>query len=165
MTANILKQITSDPTNENTAMIPDLTTESKAFKDFKVIFNGPVESSSSVRNFKWLSTCDTTKINVKKDLENAKDAVKTNINNRVENAKNTAQNVKTNVNHIVETQKNKVEEAKKDLAQTKADIEKAKENREQSAENLKILFKNAIKNSQNKVEPNQTSNETTTKSE
>lgn len=165
MTANILKQITSDPTNENTAMIPDLTTESKAFKDFKVIFNGPVESSSSVRNFKWLSTCDTTKMNVKKDLENAKDAVKTNINNRVENAKNTAQNVKTNVNHIVETQKNKVEEAKKDLAQTKADIEKAKENREQSAENLKNLFKNAIKNSQNKVEPSQTSNETTTKSE
>lgn len=165
MTANILKQITSDPTNENTAMIPDLTTESKAFKDFKVIFNGPVESSSSVRNFKWLSTCDTTKMNVKKDLENAKDAVKTNINNRVENAKNTAQNVKTNVNHIVETQKNKVEEAKKDFAQTKADIEKAKENREQSAENLKNLFKNAIKNSQNKVEPSQTSNETTTKSE
>lgn len=165
MTANILKQITSDPTNENTAMIPDLTTESKAFKDFKVIFNGPVESSSSVRNFKWLSTCDTTKMNVKKDLENAKDAVKTNINNRVENAKNTAQNVKTNVNHIVETQKNKVEEAKKDLAQTKADIEKAKENREQSAENLKNLFKNAIKNSQNKVEPSQTSNETTPKSE
>ena len=111
------------------------------------------------------STCDTTKMNVKKDLENAKDAVKTNINNRVENAKNTAQNVKTNVNHIVETQKNKVEEAKKDLAQTKADIEKAKENREQSAENLKNLFKNAIKNSQNKVEPSQTSNETTTKSE
>ena len=165
MTANILKQITSDPTNENTAMIPDLTTESKAFKDFKVIFNGPVESSSSVRNFKWLSTCDTTKMNVKKDLENAKDAVKTNINNRVENAKNTAQNVKTNVNHIVETQKNKVEEAKKDLAQTKAEIEKAKENREQSAENLKNLFKNAIKNSQNKVEPSQTSNETTTKNE
>lgn len=162
MTANILKQITSDPANENTAMIPNLTTESKSFKDFKVIFNGPVESSSSVRNFKWLSTCDTTQMNIKKDLESAKDAVKSNINNRVENAKNTAQNVKTNVNHIVETQKNKVEEAKKDLQQTKSDIEKAKENREQSAENLKNLFKNAVKNSQNKVEPNHTSTESTT---
>lgn len=163
MTANILKQITSDPANENTSMIPNLTTESKSFKDFKVIFNGPVESSSSVRNFKWLSTCDTTQmnVNIKKDLENAKDAVKTNINNRVENAKNTAQNVKSNVNHIVETQKNKVEEAKKDFEQTKADIQKAKDSREQSAENLKNLFQNAVKNSQNKVNTNTTPEEVT----
>lgn len=151
MTSKFLKQLTADPANENTELIPALTNGSTNYKDFKVIFNGPVESSSSVRNFKWLSTCDTTQMNVKKDLENAKEAVKNNINNKVENAKNTAQNVKNNVNTIVENQKAKAEAAKKDFAQTKADLEKAKENRAQSQENLKNLFNNALKNSQHKV--------------
>lgn len=151
MTSKILKQLTADPANENTALIPALSSGSTSYKDFKVIFNGPVESTSSVRNFKWLSTCDTTQMNLKKDLESAKDAIKTNINNKVENAKNTAQNVKSNVNKIVETQKNKVDTAKKELEQTKADIQKAKENRAQSAENLKNIFNNALKNSQSKV--------------
>ena len=151
MTSKFLKQLTADPANENTALIPALSSGSTSYKDFKVIFNGPVESTSSVRNFKWLSTCDTTQMNLKKDLESAKDAVKTNINNKVENAKNTAQNVKSNVNKIVETQKNKVDTAKKELEQTKADIQKAKENRAQSAENLKNIFNNALKNSQSKV--------------
>ena len=157
MTSKILKQLTADPANENTVLIPALTNGSTAYKDFKVIFNGPVESSSSVRNFKWLSTCDTTQMNVKKDLENAKDAVKNNINTKVENAKNTAQNVKNNVNTIVDNQKAKAEAAKKDLEQTKADLEKAKENRAQSQENLKNLFNNAMKNSQNKVNSSSTS--------
>lgn len=87
MTSKILKQLTADPANENTALIPALSSGSTSYKDFKVIFNGPVESTSSVRNFKWLSTCDTTQMNLKKDLESAKDAVKANINNKVENAK------------------------------------------------------------------------------
>ena len=165
MTSKFLKQLTADPASENTALIPALTSGSTTYKDFKVIFNGPVESSSSVRNFKWLSTCDTTQMNVKKDLENAKDAVKNNINNRVENAKNTAQNVKNNVNTIVDNQKAKAEAAKKNFAQTKADLEKAKENRAQSQENLKNLFNNAMKNSQNKVNSSsQTTTETSSTS-
>lgn len=150
-TSKILSQLTSDPANENTELIPALSSGSTSYKDFKVIFNGPVESTQSVRNFKWLSVCDTSSIDLKKELQNAKDSVQTNINSKVENAKNTAQNVKTNVNKAVEAQKTKVETAKKDLAQTKADIQKAKENSKQSAENLKNLFNNALKNSQNKV--------------
>lgn len=163
MTSKILKQLTADPANENISLIPALTNGSTTYKDFKVIFNGPVESSNSVRNFKWLSTCDTSQMNLKKDLESAKDAVKSNINNQVESAKNTAQNVKTNVNKIVDKQKAKVEAAKKDAEQTKADIEKAKENRAQSAENLKNLLNNAIKNSQNKVNSTQTTTSTAEK--
>lgn len=143
-TANILKSMTSDPANENTALIPNLTSGSKTFKDFKVIFNGPVESSSSVRNFKWLSQCDTTPLDLKKDLQNAKDAVKTNITDRVENAKINAQNVKNNINNIIETQKNKAETIKKEL-------EQAKEDRPQSSGNFKNLLKNAVKNSQTKM--------------
>ena len=153
MTSNILKQLTSDPANENTALIPELSNGSKSYKDFKVVFNGPVESSSSVKSFKWLSTCDTSEMNLKKDLQNAKDAVKTNITDRVENAKNNAENVKNNVNKIIETQKNKAETAKKDIEQVKTDIQNAKENSKQNVENLKNLFKNAVQNAGQKVPP------------
>lgn len=153
MTSNILKQLTADPANENTALIPELSGGSNSYKDFKVIFNGPVESSSSVKSFKWLSTCDTSEMNLKKDLQNAKDAVKTNINERVENAKSNAENVKNNVNKIIETQKNKAETAKKDIEQVKTDIQNAKENSKQNVENLKSLFKNAVQNAGQKVQP------------
>lgn len=153
MTSNILKQLTADPVNENTALIPELSGGSNSYKDFKVIFNGPVESSSSVKSFKWLSTCDTSEMNLKKDLQNAKDAVKTNINERVENAKSNAENVKNNVNKIIETQKNKAETAKKDIEQVKTDIQNAKENSKQNVENLKNLFKNAVQNAGQKVQP------------
>ena len=151
LTANILKQLTLDPANENTALIPQLTDGSTSYKDFKVIFNGPVGGTSSVKSFKWLSQCDTTEMNVKKDLENAKDAVKTNIENRVEQAKSNAETVKSNVNNLIETQKNKIEAAKEDIEQAKTNIQNAKENSKQNSENLKNLFKNVINNSQKKV--------------
>ncbi len=153
MTSNILNQLTSDPASENTELIPALSSGSTSYKDFKVVFNGSVESSSSVKSFKWLSKCDTSKMNVKEELENATEAVKTNITERVEAAKTNAQNVKTNVNTLIETQKTKAQEAKQEFEQTKADIQKAKENSKQSAENLKNLFQNALKNSQKPLTP------------
>ena len=155
MTANMLKQLTSDPANENVAMIPVLTDGSTNYKDFKVVFNGPVESSTSVRSFKWLSTCDTTEMNLKEELQNAKDAVKTNVTNRVEDAKTNVQNIKTNVNNIIETQKNKAQEVKNNLEQSKANFEARKENAKQNSENMKNLLQNVIKNSQNKVQTQQ----------
>ena len=150
-TSNILKQLTADPNSENIALIPQLSDGSTSYKDFKVIFRGPVGSSSSVKSFKWLSTCDTSQMNIKNDLQNAKDAVKTNINDKVEAAKTNAQNVKTNVNNIIETQKSKVEQIKEEVQQSKTDFQSAKENAKQNTENLKNLLKNAVKNSQKKM--------------
>lgn len=161
LTSNILKQLTSDPANENTALIPALTGGSTSYKDFKVLFSGPVSGAASVRSFKWLSQCDTSEMNLKKDLENAKDAVKTNINTRVEQAKTNAENIKTNVNNIIENQKTKVESVKKDIEQTKTDIQNAKENAKNNSDNVKNLLLNAIKNSQKQVAPSaNTSSET-----
>ena len=150
-TAQWLKLLTSDPKNENIALIPPLSSGSKTYKDFKVIFNGPVEGVSSVKSFKWLSKCDTTEMNLKKDIENAKQAVKENITNRVEEAKTKAENIQKNVTNAVETQKKQIEQTKKDIEQTKTELQNAKENAKQSADNLKNLFQNALKNSQNKV--------------
>lgn len=161
MTAKMLKQLTSNPADENTSLIPALSSGSTSYKDFKVTFNGPVENSSSVRSFKWLSTCDTTSIDVKKEFQNAKDAVKTNITNNINGAKNTANNIKNNVNTIVNNQKNKVQTAKQDFAQTKIDIQNARANAKESSENLKNLFQKAVVKSQTKVPSTQTQSTTT----
>ena len=115
------------------------------------MFNGPVESSSSVRSFKWLSQCEIEKTDVKQELQDAKEAVKNNINNQIETTKTNVQNVKNNINNIVETHKNRTEAAKQNFEQSKADFQKAKENSKQNVENLKNLFKNAAQNSQKKV--------------
>ena len=143
ITSNVLKNLTSDPANENTQLIPALSGGSTKYKDFKVVFNGPVESSSSVKSFKWLSQCEIEKTDIKKELQDAKDAVKNNINNQIETTKTNVQNVK---NH-----KNRTEAAKQNFEQRKVDFQNTKENSKQNVENLKNLFKNAAQNSQKKV--------------
>ena len=150
-TASILNQLTSDPKSENTSLIPALSNGSTSYKDFKVVFNGPVGGASSVRSFKWLSSCDTSQIDIKKDLQSAQQAVKENITNKVEETKTKVENVQKNITTTVETQKAKVEQAKKDIEQAKADIQAIKENSKQSAENLKNLFQNVLKNSTQQI--------------
>lgn len=145
-TSQILQKLTEDPENENTSLIPSLSTGSKTYKDFKVIFNGPVESSKSVRSFKWLSKCDTSKLDIKQDFKDAKNAVQTNITNQINAEKTKFENVKTNVNNIIETQKKAVQEQKREIEQTKTDIQNVKTNAGQGAVNLGKLFLNAAQN-------------------
>ena len=146
-TANILKQLTSDPKNENTSLIPSLSGGSMLYKDFKVVYNGPVESASSVRSFKWLSTCDTSEMNLKQDLLDAQKAVLENVSNKITETQTKVENVQKNINSAVEAQKAKVEQTKKDIEQAKSDLKTIKESSKQSAENLKNLFRDALKNS------------------
>ena len=151
-TASILKQLSSDPASENTALIPELSSGSKEYKDFKVVFNGNVENPSSVRSFKWLSACDTSQLDIKQDLENAAKAVQSNINTTIENTQNAINNAQKNIDNAINVHKNRIEEAKKELQQTKTDIQNLKQNSKQGAENLKNLFQNAIKNSQTQMQ-------------
>jgi hypothetical protein len=161
-TAQFLNILTSNPETEKTELIPPLTNGSKSYKDFKVIFNGPVEKSSSVKSFKWLSKCDTTQMNIKDDLKNAKEAVEKNIENSIKDAQTKAENVKTNVTNIVNAKKQEVENAKKSIQQTKTELENAKNNAKQTATNLGNLLKNAAINSQKKIETTPANKTTTT---
>ena len=121
-TSSILGQLTANPAKENTALIPALSSGSEAYKDFKVEFVGSAASVSSVRSFKWLSVCDTSEIDIKQELQDAKEAVK-----------NTVQTFKDVFN------------------QAKSDAQATKESSKQSAENLKNLFKGVLKNSQTQM--------------
>ena len=166
-TAKFLNILTQDPENEKTELIPALSSGSEKYKDFKVIYNGSIEKSSSVKSFKWLSTCDTTQMDLKQEAKNAVQAAKDNIKSQVESAKTTAETMKSNVEKIVDTQKQQVQTEKKAIEQTKQDVQNIKQNAGQSAVNLGNLLKNAASNANKKMEtqPAQTEQTSSAKTE
>lgn len=106
LTASIANALTTNPKGERISEIPALSNGSKNYKDFKVIFNGGLESSSSMKSFKWLTTVDTSalepqqnmvetikslKSTVGEDLDNVIDTVKS----QKDALKNTANELKT----------------------------------------------------------------------
>ena len=111
--------MTSDPKTENTAVIPKLTVEDNGYKDFKIVFRGPVTSPASIKTFKWLAAVDMSAIDV--------DTVKETIKNIQSSAKTDYQ---TTVKTVTDT-----------VTQTKESIQQTKEEFKKSAEEVKNLFK------------------------
>lgn len=112
--ANVLKILTSNPQGEKTGLIPNLTNKSTNYQDFKVTFNGGVDSKSSVKTFKWLKNADMTDLKpqtVKDVVDSVKDAYKTDINQ-----------TKEEFNNRVEAEKKKIEDAKNQINTTKEDF-------------------------------------------
>lgn len=48
--------MTTNPSGENLALLPDLSPAQANTKEFKAAINGSLESTSSVSYFKWLAT-------------------------------------------------------------------------------------------------------------
>ena len=126
LTGNLINALTSDPKNEKVSSIPQLSSGNKNYKDFKVVFNGGVESKSSVKSFKysfkWLSNCDMSaieKTTVKEQVQQTKQAVKDAVQEKVD-AYNTMR----------EQQKQSAQEAKQQL-----------QDAAEGLKNLKNLFK------------------------
>ncbi|MCQ2753546.1 MAG: hypothetical protein MJ231_00690 [bacterium] len=97
-TAAIANSMTRNPKLENIAAIPALSNGSKSYKDFKVEFNGGLESKSSVKSFRWLTTVDTSaieKVNAVDTVKTLKTSVDTDVQNAVTKAKETAEKIKT----------------------------------------------------------------------
>lgn len=122
LTGNLINALTTDPKSENVSAIPLLSSGNKNYKDFKVVFNGGVESRSSVKSFKWLSKCDTSEIEqvtVKEQIENTKQAIQ-------------------------EAKQQKVEQLQKSLEESRAKAQEAKQQMQDAKEGLKNL-KNLLK--------------------
>ena len=112
--ASVLKILTSNPQGEKTELIPALTNGSTNTQDFKVLFNGGIDSKSSIKTFKWLKNADMTnqKPQTAKDVvEAVKDAYKTDIDT-----------TKENINNAIDTEKKKIENAKNQINTTKDDF-------------------------------------------
>lgn len=122
-TAKLVQAITTSPYGEKVSEIPSLTSDNVNHKDFKVSFNGGVESSSSVKSFRWLSVCDTS------EIESFK------IKDQVEAAKNAMQEVK---NKQIEAYNQQMAEQRKQAQEAAQDLKNA-------AEGLKNLFKSQTK--------------------
>ena len=134
LTSAVIKTMTASPQGENISEIPQLSSGNSKYKDFKVVFNGGIESKSSVKSFKWLSNLDASeveKLDVKEQLQGAKDALETLKNQKVTETMNKVQEAKTQSQAQLEEAKKQTEAAKQKILDTKNEIN-----------NLKNLFKN-----------------------
>ena len=127
LTGNLINAMTTDPKTENTAEIPALSNGSRNYKDFKITFNGGIESKSSVKSFKWLSVCDTSEIengSLKEQLEASR------------------QNMQQLRKEQIEDVKQSVEDVKNSAKQTAEELKNQLQNTKDSINGLKNLFKN-----------------------
>lgn len=122
LTGKLINVLTTDPKKENISDIPPLSSGNKNYKDFKVQFNGGVESKSSVKSFKWLSKCDTSAIEtvtVKEQVQQTKQAVQ-----------EAVQQKKDAVNTLLEQRRKEAETSRRQM-----------ENAKEGLKNLKNLIK------------------------
>ncbi len=97
LTSAVIKTMTTNPRGEKISELPALSSGETNYKDFKVVFNGGIESKSSVKSFKWLSECDTSAIesvSIKEQIQNTTQAIKDAHQSNVENFKNSIEEVK-----------------------------------------------------------------------
>jgi hypothetical protein len=102
LTGAVINVMTESKAGVDTSVIPQLSGGAQ-YKDFKVAFNGGVDSKSSVKSFKWLSNldpADVQQMNLKEQLQGAKDAVQQLKDTNIQNVKQQAQNVKQNVQDV-----------------------------------------------------------------
>lgn len=108
-TSALAKNLTTDPAQEKISEIPALSGESKGHKDFKVLFNGGLESTSSIKSFKWLTKSDTTAldaVNVADTIKSLKGAVNEDLTNTVKGVADTISNQKDAIKNSAEELKN-----------------------------------------------------------
>lgn len=143
LTSSIIKTMTSDPKNENIAAIPELSSGNNQYKDFKVIFNGGVENSTSVKSFKWLSDPDLTGIeggSLKEQIQTSAETIKQTIQTNIDAAKAQNELKKQETQQQAELLKQQAEQKKEDL---KNQVQNVKD----SIDEIKNLFNSSKQNS------------------
>ena len=56
VTSSMINQITTNPAGENLSLLPSLTPVQENTKEYKVLIDGAIDSTSAVKSFKWLAT-------------------------------------------------------------------------------------------------------------
>jgi len=114
-TSALLKAITTNPKAEKTEEIPQLSSNNEVYKDFKVDFNGGVDSQSAVKSFKWLSNPDTSAIDappIKEQLQQNKETLKTDVKETVDTLKQIKEQSKQDIKNEIQNMKDSVNELK-----------------------------------------------------
>lgn len=121
-TAKILNSMTTNPNGERTSEIPQLSNGNTNYKDFKVLFNGGIESKSSVKSFKWLSVCDTSQIeggSLKEQLQQSQESLNQLRKQKAEDIKKTVETVKDSAKQTSEELKNQIQNTKDSINELK----------------------------------------------
>ena len=114
-TANIINALTTNPAGEKISEIPALTNGSTNYKDFKVSFNGGIDSKSSIKSFKWLSQPDLSELEPKSisdTIDDIKSSFNTDIKENIDKYNNAINQQKQNIKDTKENIKNSAEEIK-----------------------------------------------------
>lgn len=93
LTASLVDSLTTDPKGERVSEIPTLSNPKSSYKDFKVIFNGGIDSKNSIKSFKWLTNIDTSAIQPKEVIDSLK-SVTTSVGDDVKNIINSVSSQK-----------------------------------------------------------------------
>ena len=105
LTASLVNTLTTDPNGERISEIPNLSTEKSSYKDFKVIFNGGIDSKSSIKSFKWLTNIDTSALQPKEVIDSLK-SVTTSVGDDVKNIINSVKDQKETLKSTANELKN-----------------------------------------------------------
>ena len=133
--AKIVKIFTSNPGEEKTSEIPTLTNGSTNYKDFKVSFNGGIDSKSSIKSFKWLSNPDMSQLEtktVKESLNDIKSGFQTDVQVKIDEVNKTIDAVKDTRDQL----KNSADEIKNLFKSIKVQNTKTKEIESKSADSV-----------------------------
>lgn len=92
VTSSLINQMTTNPSGENLALLPDLSPAQANTKEFKAAINGSLESTSSVSYFKWLATPQASSQGTTTTVSQPSQTQQ-NLQNTLNTAKTNAQNV------------------------------------------------------------------------
>ena len=106
LTASIANALTTNPKGERVSEIPALSNGSNTYKDFKVIFNGGIESSNSIKSFKWLTNVDTSALEPQQNVVETIKSLKTTVGNDVQNVVDTVKTQKEALKNTANELKN-----------------------------------------------------------
>ncbi len=96
LTSSLVKKMHISPKSVDTSKIPSLSSNEINYQEFKVDFNGGIDSDSSVKSFKWIGDVDTSELDanqaqLKESLDTAKKNIQNSINNAISDPKNLKQ--------------------------------------------------------------------------
>ena len=102
VSASLINQITTNPEGENLSQLPELTPAQEKTKEYKVFIDGAVDSTSSVKYFKWLATPKVNSTNTTTETSSSTNTIQQATQQAVQTVKTTTQNVINKVINIQE---------------------------------------------------------------
>ena len=94
LTSSIVNTLTTNPKGERVSEIPKLSNGSESYKDFKVVFNGGLDSSNSIKSFKWLTVVDTSALEPQQNMVETIKSLKTTVGDDIDNVIDTVKSQK-----------------------------------------------------------------------